>query len=342
MVATAYKSTEPFTLLAQPPPTTTTTSTPPMSTRTMPPTLSRTPSATSISSADTELVTPDTSLSNLDANPNPNAVSARRTRRRFTNPQLAMLERLYRINSHPSRVEREALAKEGGMENRSVTIWFQNKRQTERRVALHNATSYNHQNSTSGSSRVRRGSPSLASVSSLDSRYSRLSLDRVASLSELRVPAPRTPTRRPRDPDANVDLWDIMPSSPVAQMASPPPRDYVEFGRGQRKRTLEWACAAARLADKEGTRSRRHEEHDENYDYNRSRRRGRDIYSAACRSVDTDDEVHEALTPPSATLGADRRWVTESGRQQPKPVLQAVQDEDMMAALTLCGLGGRC
>ncbi|KAI6030987.1 hypothetical protein EDC04DRAFT_2709856 [Pisolithus marmoratus] len=40
-----------------------------------------------------------------------------------------------------------------------------------------------------------------------------------------------------------------MPSSPFAPPASPPSRDLVEFM--DNGRTLEWACAAARRAEKE-------------------------------------------------------------------------------------------
>ncbi|KAL4246282.1 Homeobox DNA-binding [Abortiporus biennis] len=70
--------------------------------------------------------------------------TGKRTRKRFTNSQLIMLEQLFHQCSHPSREAREALAKDAGLELRSVTVWFQNKRQTERRsfqaLALHNAT----------------------------------------------------------------------------------------------------------------------------------------------------------------------------------------------------------
>lgn len=41
--------------------------------------------------------------------------TSRRTRKRFTNTQLIMLENLFHQNSHPSREDREAVAKAGGM-----------------------------------------------------------------------------------------------------------------------------------------------------------------------------------------------------------------------------------
>lgn len=46
---------------------------------------------------------------------NVNPTTSRRTRKRFTNVQLMMLENLFHQNSHPSREDREAVAKAGGM-----------------------------------------------------------------------------------------------------------------------------------------------------------------------------------------------------------------------------------
>lgn len=202
---------------------------------------------------------------------------------------------------------------------KSVTIWFQNKRQTERR-ALHNAT-----NITSVERGLHNPPPAAAtfSISSCTSQPNtsrRLSLDRVASRSELRMPAPRTPTR-PHDPHANI--WENMPSSPIAPPFSPPSQEYVEFGKSkQTKRTLEWACAAARLADKQSGHVSR-------------RRRAQDD------SDSTDDEIQEAITPPSTWGKGDARWTMK--RDTHMTVLQkVVQDDEMMkAALALCGLGRR-
>ncbi|KAH8825554.1 hypothetical protein DL96DRAFT_1499811 [Flagelloscypha sp. PMI_526] len=57
----------------------------------------------------------------------------RRTRRRFTQEQLTMLENLYYRAQHPTRAQREEVAAQGGMEEKQVTIWFQNKRQQRRK-----------------------------------------------------------------------------------------------------------------------------------------------------------------------------------------------------------------
>ncbi|EKM61793.1 uncharacterized protein PHACADRAFT_204947 [Phanerochaete carnosa HHB-10118-sp] len=93
------------------------------------PSLFRTSSATSVGSVDTQSSLDDTAI---------DGELPRRTRKRFTSTQLMMLEHLYHQTSHPTREQREAVAKEASIELRSVTVWFQNKRQTERKVALHN------------------------------------------------------------------------------------------------------------------------------------------------------------------------------------------------------------
>ncbi|KAH7886346.1 homeobox-domain-containing protein [Phlebopus sp. FC_14] len=322
--------------------------------------LSRTSSAASISSDDT----------------------ARRTRKRFSNIQLMMLEQLFHQTSHPTREEREAVAQAAGMEMKSVTIWFQNKRQTERKVALHQAT--NHANtdhhrlqahfpehlsshdSTSSTSpttatfalgtlphthtaRPAHAHARTISTSSIHTPRRKItpprarpSLDRVAARSESRLPPPRTPTK-PHNPNASP--WDNMPSSPLAPPASPPTRDFVDFvGSG---RTLEWACAAARLAEKE--------------------KEGRVGAGGVRRSLagaadtdageETEEDDVEAVTPNGSQGSVGdvawrdgRRLVPASQKQplnelsdrRPGSAKDAVQDDDMMrAALVLCGLGRR-
>jgi hypothetical protein len=119
-----------------------------------------------------------------------------------------------------------------------------------------------------------------------------------------------------------------MPSSPLAP-ASPPTRDLVDFvGSG---RTLEWACAAARLS------GRRQE---------------------AEAGAETEEEEMEAITPEGSLGAGDDVWNkrTASPVQKRAHVVRnlkfapmvvngkksAIQDDDMMrAALVLCGLGKR-
>ncbi|KAJ7489433.1 homeodomain transcription factor [Mycena latifolia] len=254
--------------------------------------------------------------------------TSRRTRKRFTNAQLMMLEQLYHQNSHPSREQREMVARSANMEIKSVTIWFQNKRQTERRTTLASGRvppPVIINNTRSDYQRISPPiqSPSMASSASSASTTStsasrRPSLDCVASRAELLPPTPRTPSRR-HNPHA--PLWENMPSSPVGPQFSPPARDYVEFGQDQRTRTLEWACARRRLTSK-ADRLPRLSSDDE----------------------DTDVEPDEAVTPPSTWGDGDARWPQkkEGKRAERAAVFVAGEpDDDMMkAALALCGLRG--
>ncbi|KAI0066559.1 homeobox-domain-containing protein [Artomyces pyxidatus] len=229
------------------------------------------------------------------------ASDSRRTRKRFTDWQLAMLEQLFHRTSHPTRDEREALARDLRMEQKSVTIWFQNRRQSERKAALHTTPNARKDAHTTP---ARRTTP-------------RVKLDDLATRSERR-------TGLPRAPDPSKSLWDNMPSSPLAP-PSPPRRELVEFGRG---RTLEWACAAARLSGRSG---------DETED-------------------EDEEEPHEAITPMGSLSGGVFWEKTKSGGAMPvqgksqrgekriekgKERERVTDDEVMTAALVLCGLGRR-
>ncbi|KAJ7225461.1 hypothetical protein GGX14DRAFT_638897, partial [Mycena pura] len=140
-----------------------------------------------------------------------------------------------------------------------------------------------------------------SSVSTAISASKRPSLDRVASHSELCAPPPRTPSRH-RNP--HTQLWENMASSPIAPLAplsSPLAREYVEFGRERRTRTLEWACARRRLAEKDGE-----------VDVPK-------LFSGE----EADVDFEEAVTPPGSAVRL----------QTGEP------DGDMLkAALALCGL----
>ena len=257
-------------------------------------------------------------------------------------------------------------------EIKSVTIWFQNKRQTERKsAATSNANNNNHPSSNvmpditstmhtfslDGTSRT--ASPSFSTTSKGTSN-SRPSLDRVASRSELRVAAPRTPSRRHNPAGA---IWENMPSSPLAPPLSPPSREFIDFGKNTRtRRTLEWACAAARVAEKDGHPSEmncgssissstlkaggssrgRTIRREQSHNGNASDRPRREPGDGSAMDVDlTDEEDHEAITPPSTWGKGDLRWTpAEGGAVSNLP--KGVDDDDMFkAALALCGLGRR-
>lgn len=114
-------------------------------------------------------------------------------------------------------------------------------------------------------------------------------------------------------------MWDNMPSSPLAP-PSPPEPEFVQFGMRKRNhvRSLEWACAAARLEGKRtATRN----------DY-----------------VDSDDETdeeesHEAITPMGSLMEDVNGDVFLDRRSIEEKTLKAPEEELMGAALLLCGLG---
>lgn len=251
--------------------------------------------------------------------------SPRRTRNRFNSVQLMMLENLYHHNSHPSRQDRDTVAKAGNMyatfllgiylsltrrflrETRSVTIWFQNKRQLERKGPSPTATS------------SRRSSLNLApytfTPTAPKSLAARPSLDQIASRSERPQSTPRTPTRE-RDPARPI--WEAMPSSPPVSMMSPPAKDFVEFGKLTRTRTLEWACAKRRLGIKSGDRE---EDEDATIVLHKP------IFSRTSSSTSTASAVSEKEN--------DRQWGIDSvGNVYPD-----VEEDMLKAALALCGLG---
>jgi len=150
----------------------------------------------------------------------------------------------------------------------------------------------------------------------------------MARRSELRTAPPRTPTKRP---DPSKSLWENMPSSPLAP-PSPPEQEFVKFGMGSRShtRSLEWACAAARLVGKSsGSAAPRRDDADDDDD-------------------ETDEEeVHEAVTPKGSMIrvgdtGSDVFWDARSvaakmvaNKEKPNDP----ENELMNAALLLCGLG---
>ncbi|OCH89758.1 homeobox-domain-containing protein [Obba rivulosa] len=319
-------------------------------------TLYRSTSRSSISSDDSNISVDSTSNMSIDSTDNAAADASgaqrARTRKRFSSMQLMLLEQLYHQTSHPTREQRETLARTIDMETRSVTVWFQNKRQTERRVAMHNASGVS--STSSGSppfttsaqanslhpTRTRptpqpaspkHGDMNIYRHASLDrklvrairepSKRSRLSLDHVAARAErphpprrtasmptwpvhlepetspLSQPAPQTPKAKSRA------LWENMPSSPItsdtdgtAQGGSPARLEhaYVAFGHGRvtRMRTLEWACAAARVSSRCLDSDLKNEAGGLELDL----------------GGDTEDEGgHEAVTPKSSWASIDSR-----------------------------------
>ncbi|KAL5535887.1 hypothetical protein ACEPAF_3981 [Sanghuangporus sanghuang] len=218
-------------------------------------------SASSFSSADT-----DVDFQTTTSKPS----EIKRTRKRFSQEQLIVLEHAYHKTSHPTREDREEIAKQADMSVKSVTIWFQNKRQAERKQALNKSTENNappplamyparpssaQPLSTNSSNRLspmtsHLSIPPSKPQSRLPARTASgfLSLDRIASRTERILRTPTKLTRhisfyepRPRSPGA---LWDSMLSSPIqpeqtgnmqnAPPESPSARDYLDFASSRR------------------------------------------------------------------------------------------------------------
>ncbi|KIJ66299.1 hypothetical protein HYDPIDRAFT_38666 [Hydnomerulius pinastri MD-312] len=60
--------------------------------------------------------------------------SSRKARHRMSIAQLTRLEEVFKQDTHPSRQRKKDVAGELGMDYKTVTIWFQNKRQTSKRT----------------------------------------------------------------------------------------------------------------------------------------------------------------------------------------------------------------
>lgn len=217
--------------------------------------------------------------------------------------------------------------------------------------------------------------PSLAipSKTRLPSRTASgfLSLDHVATRAELPARAPHMPKELiwhasyaggDVKPDSPSAVWEEMPSSPlqpaadadsIRQPGSPSAREYLDFtsmrrgnSRPRGRRTLEWACAAARMTtDKKSTLSPLVSAFDQDS-------------TMALSDLDTEVESdsHEAITPdtsqtmtsyipsPARTLPISKK--AKSAKSKPDKLAmkntRSEENADLMdAAWALCGLSGR-
>ncbi len=140
-----------------------------------------------------------------------------------------------------------------------------------------------------------------------------------------------------------------MPSSPITDPNSPPAREYVEFGK--KRRTLEWACAAARLAEKDGSRPLTIDPITVSRPGLRTRTRERQPSKLDLEI--TDDEEDQIITPPGTWGDGDARWTPDPHGDgaivafrppsHHESSAKHIDDDDeiMKAALALCGLQNR-
>jgi hypothetical protein len=239
---------------------------------------------------------------------------------------------------------------------RCVTIWFQNKRQIERRTTTHSSqlllatppgatTIYS---KSLGS--ARQLSPLHSPVSSSSTLVShprssplRSPIPRTASLPQHSfldavVLTPRTPTKtRPTLGRAHTlpeGLWERMPGSPTKPMRSPEKtRSFVERTRGVRKhRTLEWACAAARLPSLDGDGDTDVDDVDDLPDRGSLAHVSSASISGSSFSSTNNDSDAVTLPSSSPIVGS-----TPGGM----PSRANHDEETLIAARVLCGLGQR-
>ncbi|KAG2368891.1 hypothetical protein BDR07DRAFT_1457161 [Suillus spraguei] len=268
-------------------------------------------------------------------------------RRRNTPQQLKALRKLLELTPHPTREQRLALAAELDMELKSVTNWFQNRRQTEKRKSL----IWNENNPPKihppQSRRLKQRHPNK-SISSFS-----VSLDKIAQLSERhsspslllsanQVPltpfTPRTDNVRAQSSPSPSELWKHIPSSPAIPQSSPGAEEARLSdlpSRSKTWRSLEWACLKAR-------RDRRVDDGEEEDDL--------PCLPSLSHSGGSDDGSHEALTPDSSVRSINLSPQSNSsprfsGEENNKDLFSDLskprQSEDVEAALTLLGFMAR-
>ncbi|KAF8846048.1 hypothetical protein BDN67DRAFT_986440 [Paxillus ammoniavirescens] len=256
-------------------------------------------------------------------------------RRRNTPAQLQALQKLFEITPHPTREQRQALANELEMQLKSVTNWFQNRRQTARRKSL----SWHENRSTKTRSTYCTQKRPLKSALNRPA----ISLDRIAALTERqssssqpnipRLPlTPRKSNVKEESTPSPSELWKYMLSSPTVPQSSPgleEARMAILPSRAKTFRSLEWACLKAR----------REKWADDDVDE-------LPTLPALERSGDSGDdgtetEVDEAITPDSSVnLSPYNGASTRSSIQKdnlPSGPKEAPQSEDVEAAMMLLG-----
>ncbi|KAG1813310.1 uncharacterized protein BJ212DRAFT_1301204 [Suillus subaureus] len=291
----------------------------------------------------------DTSIADMSESNPPASTPVPYIRRRNTPQQLKALQQLLELTPHPTREQRLALAAELGMELKSVTNWFQNRRQTEKRKSLiwneNNPPKIHAPPSQSRRLKQRHPNKSISSFS--------VSLDKIAQLSERpsspslllsanRAPltpfTPRTTNVRVQSSPSPSELWKYIPSSPAVSQSSPGVEEARLAGLPSRSKTwrsLEWACLKAR-------RDRRVDDEEEED--------GLPCLPSLSHGGGSDNWLHEALTPDSSVQSINLSPQSNSsslfgGEENNKGLCSDLskprQSEDVEAALTLLGFMAR-
>ncbi|KAI6136343.1 hypothetical protein F5141DRAFT_1059503 [Pisolithus sp. B1] len=167
-------------------------------------------------------------------------------RRRNTREQVEVLQKVYAITAHPSRGQRQNLANELGMELKSVTNWFQNKRQTCRKKSLAHKENVPPKHRTerpiSDGNHISRKAASRSSIS-----RSTVSLDEIAELSERSTRLRQSAVTAPFSlGHLQYPKGNYMPSSPLTPYSPLKREETDRSSEAKAFRSLEWACLRAR------------------------------------------------------------------------------------------------
>ncbi|GBE77761.1 predicted protein [Sparassis crispa] len=182
-------------------------------------------------------------------------------RKRLLHEQTTVLLTVFGEKTHPSREERAILAAELGMQLKTVSAWFQNRRRSIKKKSLtwSRRSMQENRRPAAAASRIKTSTQGPA-----------ISLDCIASARERPAHPPsnfgamRPPLTPHRLNTANIfslpsrqstALWEHIPSSPPA-LPSSPMAESARFSvlgiHSKTARSLEWACAKARAAGTQG------------------------------------------------------------------------------------------
>lgn len=235
-------------------------------------------------------------------------------------------------------------------ELKTVTNWFQNKRQTSKKKSLVWSGDFRPQSTRLASSiphsaRLLRPTISLDQIAGLHEKFT------VSTINSDKPPlTPRNSNRRAFKSSSNHKnaLWDHMPSSPIAPPSSPSAdsaRLSILPQRSKTKKSLEWACAKARAEGRGDDEGALPDIPEVQRDEDRCEEMGSD------QETDTDSELDEAITPdgsanfsPGFSISLDCKGdlKTSLGKENIDPNFfpRRHESEDMEAAIVLLGFMG--
>ncbi|KAG2156629.1 uncharacterized protein EDB93DRAFT_1310751 [Suillus bovinus] len=183
-------------------------------------------------------------------------IDSLRKRHRMSPTQLMHLESLYQKDTHPSRHRKNQLAEELGVDLKTVTIWFQNKRQFAKR-SQPSAPGCSPLQIRNAVSQTQDHQPViLPSVCSEKSRTTPFPQEQESDVNGLPKILPQAlhekDQARPTvaSKTSTQELWQHLPSSPTAPSLDPDrgsevlsaTRDEQDARHSKRGLTLEWAC----------------------------------------------------------------------------------------------------